>query len=154
MNIIDYLFQLGYPGLLIISFLSASFVPLGSEVFIIAMPGLGFNVPFTLAVATTGHYLGALTNYYIGKKGGHYLLIQKLNFNPRHLDLVGSWIDRWGEPILVLSWLPIIGDPLAGIAGLFHINLWKFSFWIILGKALRNLVILGIGDMLWKVFLG
>ena len=37
----DFLFSLGYFGLFIISFLSASLVPLASEFFVLGMPPLG-----------------------------------------------------------------------------------------------------------------
>ena len=73
-HMIDFIFSLGYLGLFIISFLAASLIPLSSELFVLGMPVLGYNIWLVAVVATLGNFFGALLNYYVGKKGSDLCL--------------------------------------------------------------------------------
>jgi membrane protein YqaA with SNARE-associated domain len=70
----NLVFQSGYFGLFIVSFLAATLLPLGSEFFVATMTVSGYNVWLIFAVATTGNTLGSITNYYIGKLGTNFIL--------------------------------------------------------------------------------
>jgi len=50
-------------------------------------------------------------------------------------------IQRWGAPALLLSWLPIIGDPLCVAAGWLKTNPWLSLFYISVGKFLRYAIL-------------
>ena len=50
-------------------------------------------------------------------------------------------MSRWGRPVLILSWVPLIGDALVAAAGVARMPLVPFSFWVILGKALRYMAV-------------
>jgi membrane protein YqaA with SNARE-associated domain len=49
---------------------------------------------------------------------------------------------KWGSPILFFTWIPIIGDPLTVVAGVFKLNLYIFIFWVVLGKAFRYFLVI------------
>jgi len=123
--------QAGLAGLLLVSFLSATLLPGGSELVLLA---LVMRHPeqtaaaFTLA--TLGNTLGGLSSYLIGR------LI------PQKKQLKGlSVMQRWGSPALLLSWVPLIGDPLCVAAGWLRLNpLWSLLF-IAVGKFARYWVI-------------
>ena len=49
---------------------------------------------------------------------------------------------RWGSPILFFAWLPIVGDPLTVAAGVLRVNIYLFTFWVVLGKAFRYFILI------------
>ena len=46
-------------------------------------------------------------------------------------------IRRWGSPLLLLSWLPLVGDPLCVAAGWAGVRLLPATLFITLGKGAR-----------------
>jgi len=54
------------------------------------------------------------------------------------------WVQRFGAPILLLSWLPLIGDPLCAMAGWLRLPWRACLFFIVLGKFARYLVLAGL----------
>ncbi|MCG8092638.1 MAG: hypothetical protein JAZ17_03250 [Candidatus Thiodiazotropha endolucinida] len=57
-------------------------------------------------------------------------------------------VKRYGTPILLFSWLPVIGDPLCLAAGWSGVRLLPATLLIGLGKALRYGVLVGAMDSL------
>ena len=113
------------------SFLAATLLPGGSEAVFFALLRLNpEQLWLLLAVATLGNTLGGLSSYLIGR------LI------PQHKPLKGlDMVRRWGSPVLLLSWVPLIGDPLCVAAGWLRLNpLWSLLF-IACGKFARYWVI-------------
>jgi membrane protein YqaA with SNARE-associated domain len=148
----DFIFNLGYFGLFLISFLSASLLPLASEFFVVGMPPLGYNVWGVIAVATAGSYTGSLVNYAVGKKGTDFVLGRYVKINPKTWARAERFYERWGPVALFFSWVPFIGDPLTAVAGALNMHLGIFSFWVLFGKSLRYLVLLGIASRFLKMF--
>ncbi|MBN1333973.1 MAG: DedA family protein [Synergistales bacterium] len=139
----DLLFHSGYLGLFGVSFLAATLVPLGSEIFVALMTVSGYEPLLIFTVATTGNTLGSITNYYVGKLGRNFLLSPYINFGSEKLQKAEKMYRKWGAPILSLAWIPIVGDPLTVIAGVFNLDLPIFTFWVFLGKSFRySLVIM------------
>lgn len=141
--------QFGYLGLFIISMVAASIIPLSSEVVVLAMPAMGFNVWMVGIVATVGNFAGALTVFYMGKKGTEYLLERYPRLEGDRLKQAETWFKRWGPPVLLLAGLPVIGDPICLVAGSLHMNIWTFSIWTFFGKGWRYVLLLG----LWQTIL-
>lgn len=113
------------------SFLAATLLPGGSEVVLFGVlklhPG---QLWAALAVATLGNTLGGMSSYLIGR------LI------PANKPLKGlGTVQRWGSPALLLSWVPLLGDPLCVAAGWLRLNAWWSALFIALGKFLRYWVI-------------
>ena len=85
-----------------------------------------------LFFASFGNILAIITNYFLG-----YLLYEKT-----HKKLLDSKVgkkaleygERYGYVALFLSWLPIIGDPITLVAGLFRLN---FFYFLLIGASLR-----------------
>lgn len=109
------------------SFLAATLLPGGSEAVLFGVlhyqpaqfwPALG--------VATLGNTLGALTSYGIGR------------VIPPGKPLKGlDAVQRYGSPVLLLSWVPILGDPLCVAAGWLRLNVWSATLFIAVGKFAR-----------------
>ncbi len=136
--------QTGYFGLFAVSYLSATLLPFASELFVIAMPRLGFNSLLVVIFATLGSFLGSLTNYYIGLKGTDFLLSRYVQVKPESRARAEAFFQRWGPIALFFSWVPLIGDPLTAVAGGLHVDLRVFSFWVLLGKTLRTVALVGL----------
>ncbi len=132
----------GYFGLFIVSFLAATLLPLGSEIFVATMAVSGYNGWLIFAVATTGNTLGSITNYYIGKLGTNFIFSRYIKVDSETREKSEQLYQKWGSPILFFAWVPIIGDPLTVVAGIFKLNLYIFIFWVVLGKALRYFLVI------------
>ena len=65
----DYFVELGYLGLFIASFLTATLVPLSPEVVLGILIAKGFNLQLCIVIACMGNWLGGVTTYYIGRIG-------------------------------------------------------------------------------------
>jgi membrane protein YqaA with SNARE-associated domain len=109
------------------SFLAATLLPGGSEIVLYAVlklhPGMLWPA---LGVATLGNTLGGMSSYLIGR------LI------PARKDLSGlATVRRFGTPALLLSWVPILGDPLCVAAGWLRLDPWLSALFIGLGKLAR-----------------
>ncbi|MEM7335507.1 MAG: YqaA family protein [Chloroflexota bacterium] len=150
--LLDFLFQLGYLGLFMISLLAASILPLSSEIFVLAMPPLGYNIWLVGIVATLGNYAGALTNYYLGLKGTDLAIGRWFEIKPEQWTRAANFYERWGPVALFFSWVPFIGDPLTAVAGAFKMHMGTFTFWVILGKGLRYVVLLGFAEQITNWF--
>jgi len=149
---LDFFFQLGYFGLFIVSFLGASLVPLATEAFVLGMPGLGYNVWIVTLIAVIGNYLGNLFNYYVGMKGTDFVLSRYVKIKEETWQRAERMYERWGPIALFFSWVPIIGDPLTAVAGALHLDLGTFTFWVLLGKVVRYVLLLGIANPFLNLF--
>ena len=116
------------------SFLAATLLPGGSE-FVLAGVLSAYPQQFwpALAIATLGNTLGGMSSYLIGR------------IIPQRAELKGlKWVQRYGSPVLLASWVPIIGDPLCVAAGWLRINPWLSALFMAIGKFARYLAIAAI----------
>ena len=62
----EWLLNLGYPGLFIGTFLSGTVLPMSSDVLLVGMLAAGADPVACLLLATVGNWLGAMTSYWLG----------------------------------------------------------------------------------------
>ncbi len=127
-----------YLSLFIIAFLSATLLPLGSEALLIYDISEGYSLLLLWSVATVGNTLGAILNYIIGHKGETYLQ-NKGHLSHAKMTKAKTIFSKYGGWTLLLSWLPIIGDPLTFIAGVFAYPFRYFVLIVFIAKGLRYL---------------
>ncbi len=122
------------------AFVSATLFPLPSEGALIAF-GRAFpgEIVLAVAVATVGNTLGGLTTYLLGRFSGRFIQ-KKGHFAPQVL----ATIARVGPASLLLSWLPLVGDLLCGLAGWLKLSWWQCALWMALGKGARYAIVAGI----------
>lgn len=141
----DFLYSLftapNLPLLFVLSFLAATILPLGSEWLVIIMVVQGFRIQDVVITATAGNYLGACTTYLIGIWGAHFVIRNILRIDEIQLVRVDKLYNKYGKLSLLLSWLPVIGDPLCLIAGIFRINFLHFSVLVFVGKFFRYAIL-------------
>jgi len=131
----------GLWGLFLSAFISATLFPGGSEVVLGALAAQRQHDPWLLlAIATTANTLGAVTTWLLG-----YLLARRLPPESHLSDSQRRAVERvrkWGSPILLLSWLPVAGDPLCFAAGYLRLPFVASLVFMAFGKAARYAAIL------------
>lgn len=145
----DLIVQFGYVGLFVISFLAATVIPFSTEVAVLGMPLLGFDGWSVAGVATAGNFLGSMTGYFAGLYGSDFIFSRYFDAKPERVERAQRWFQQYGAPTLFLTWVPFIGDLLPVVAGTLGLNGWVTSFWVLLGKGVRYLVLLGVAGFLW-----
>lgn len=133
--------ELGYPALFFLSFLAATVLPLGSEWLLVAMVAGAFDPTSSVLVATAGNTLGACTTYAIGLWGGAYLIHRVLRMDEASQTKAHRYYAKWGQWSLLLSWVPVIGDPLCLIGGIAGVRFPLFLLFILIGKFSRYAVL-------------
>lgn len=129
-----------YLSLLFIAFLSGSLLPLGSEGLLIYDIKSGYSIFWLLLFATIGNVLGAILNYYLGLKGEEFLLQKGYMSYPTFIKAKDRF-KKFGSFALLISFMPIIGDPLTFIAGALKYNFKWFLILVTISKAIRYLFI-------------
>ena len=102
--------------------------------------GHDYNLGVLLGIATLGNTLGGMSTWLLG-----WLLARRYPLDqPRQAkqQRAIAQLKKWGTPLLLLSWLPVLGDPLCFAAGWMRMNGWLAALFICAGKAARYVVIL------------
>lgn len=118
-------------GLFASAFLSATLLPGNSEAALAALLHFRPNLlVWAVVLATLGNTLGGLTTVWLARR------------LPEAPDgRMVRWARRFGVMSLALSWLPVVGDGLCALAGWLRWRWLPVACWILLGKALRYLVL-------------
>jgi membrane protein YqaA with SNARE-associated domain len=131
-----------YISIFFLSFLAATIILFSSEVGLFSYMAVGkFNNELLLIFASLGNILGSCVNYILG------LYIIKLKtkswfpFKDNQILKATNWFNRFGVYSLFFAFLPIVGDPLTLIAGMFRVSFIKFIILVSFGKILRYLLI-------------
>lgn len=111
-------------GLFLSAFLAATILPFSSEVALVGAVELGMGKHDALVYASLGNCLAVLVNYLLG-----YFLYQIMH-DRIQASKTGTKayaiLHKYGYFALVLSPLPIIGDPITIVAGLIRLNIFWF----------------------------
>lgn len=130
-------FLLAYGGLFVWSFLAATLLPLGSEVALVVLVRAEGRWVMPVLVATAGNYCGACTTYWLGRRTARAVTDRRRRTSKKDEGRAGALLARYGSPVLLLSWVPVIGDALVALAGAGGVSFRAFSLWAALGKTLR-----------------
>ena len=134
---------MGMPDLWLLfssSFLSATLLPGGSEVNLVYLLGTTETTAATLiAVATLGNTLGGFTNYGLGALAARGIRISY--FEKEHRQSALDKVRRHGSWVLLLAWVPFLGDPLCLAAGYVRTRFWETLAFMAIGKCLRYVVL-------------
>ena len=125
------------------SFLAATIIPAQSEMVLVATYlSAKYSVILLLVIATLGNVLGSVANYFLG----FYLIKFKgrkwFPASEEKIVQYGKLYQKWGVFSLLLAWVPIIGDPLTLVAGVFKANIWLFLLLVTIGKFSRYLILI------------
>jgi membrane protein YqaA with SNARE-associated domain len=119
-------------GLAVSAFTSATILPGNSEVVLAAFL---YKWPDwlwpALLLATLANSAGSITSLWLGRRAPRKELSPRLE----------GWFARYGPAVLLLSWVPLIGDALPLAAGWLRLPWLASIVWLTAGKALRYLVL-------------
>lgn len=127
----------GYGILFAAAFGAATLLPLQSEAFLVALLWEGYPAVCLVAVAATGNVLGSIVNWILGRQ---FERLRERRWFPKEgaaLTRARRWYERYGRWTLLLSWLPVVGDPLTLVAGGMRERLSVFIALVTLAKAGR-----------------
>ncbi len=127
----------GLPALFCLSFLAATILPIGSEWLLVLLVIQGRSPVYVVMTASIGNFLGACTTYCLGLWGSDFLVRSVLRTTEKQMKRAQRLYKKFGTWSLLLSWLPVIGDPLCLLAGLFKVGFQRFSFLVFIGKFAR-----------------
>lgn len=144
--------KIGLSAIFIVSLVSATLLPLGSEPVVLAYVSVAPTM-FWVAVfvATIGNTVGGSISYWMGF-GASKAYDKWLETHPHDEDstenygrktggrwhnLINSWLQKLGPKALLLSWLPLVGDPLCALAGWVRLPFGPSVFYMAIGKFLR-----------------
>ncbi|MFK5882049.1 MAG: YqaA family protein [Sulfurospirillum sp.] len=121
---------------------AATLLPGGSEAFFLyklnESPEL---IYISLFVASTGNTLGSFINYLLGKYLREFSL-KKSYFKQNSIQKATKLFEKYGFISLLLSWTPIIGDPITFVAGILRYNWQKFLIIVFIAKFIRYAILM------------
>lgn len=140
----------GLPTLFVVSLLSSTILPMGSEPALLGLVKLNPDLFWmALLVATVGNTAGGAISYWMG-------LGAKKTFAAEKETRWFSWLQFFGPKTLLLSWLPVIGDPLCAVAGWLKMPFLPCVAYMAIGKFLRYLILtellMRVPDHFWQMF--
>jgi membrane protein YqaA with SNARE-associated domain len=141
--------EVGLTSVFLVSLLSATLLPMASVPFVYGLIQLNPELFWpALLVATAGNTAGGAITYAMGY--GAERAYARLN-SPAGATAASKtgqqralqWLRRWGPRACLLSWLPVVGDPLCGVAGWLRLPFWPCVAYMAVGKFLRYLFYTG-----------
>lgn len=127
--------QYSLGAVFVVSFISATLLPMGSEPVVFGLVQLNPTLfwPVVL-VATVGNTLGGAVTWWMGL--GAHQLADRLGHSRLHARAL-NWLQRLGPKACLLAWLPLVGDPLCAVAGWLKLPFWPCLVYMALGKFTR-----------------
>ena len=137
--------RFGLSTVFIVSFVSATLLPVGSEPAVFGLVKINPSLFWpAIGIATIGNTLGGAVSWGMGY--GAHQLVDRYRHSPSHLRAL-RWLERLGPRACLLSWLPLVGDPLCAVAGWLRLAFWPCILYMAIGKFLRYLVMTAL--LLW-----
>ncbi len=131
----------GLLTLFIVAFVSATLLPMGSEPALLGLVKLNPDMLWPgIVVATLGNTLGGMVDWWMGY--GTHKAVDRWKHSSVHVRAL-AWLERLGPKACLLSWLPLVGDPLCAVAGWLRLPFWPCAAWMAVGKFLRYLMMTG-----------
>jgi len=152
--------RVGLSAIFVVSLVSATLLPLGSEPALFGYVKLAPHMFWpAVLVATLGNTLGGAVSYAMGlgaekgyerwrEKHGHAAAqARRAKAAGRWHAQISRWVHRLGPSALFFSWLPVVGDPLCVVAGWLRLPFWPSLCFMALGKFLRYVAMTAV--LLW-----
>ncbi|MBZ9789395.1 DedA family protein [Rhizobium sp. 3T7] len=131
-----------YAGLFLAALAAATIFPMQSEAGLVALiVTKQYPVLALIAVATVGNVLGSIVNWLLGVGIEHLRDKRWFPVSQPALDKAQRWYRRYGKWSLLLSWMPVIGDPITIVAGVLREPFPMFLLLVTIAKTVRYAVL-------------
>lgn len=142
--------EVGLGAIFMIAFVSATLLPMGSEPAVFGLVKLQPELFWpAIGVATLANTLGGALTWWMGLAARQ--AADRVRHDPSQAPALHpghdkpadhralQWLQRYGAPACLLSWLPIVGDPLCAVAGWLRLPFWPCVLYMGIGKFMRYL---------------
>jgi membrane protein YqaA with SNARE-associated domain len=128
--------KFGLSTVFVVSLVSATLLPLGSEPAVFGLVKLNPSMFWpAVLVATAGNTIGGAISWWLGY-GAERAYEHVKHRKPSELRAL-QWLHRFGPKACLLSWLPVVGDPLCAVAGWLRLPFWPCVAYMAVGKFAR-----------------
>ena len=128
----------GLSTVFVVAVVSATLLPLGSEFAVIGLVKLNPELFWpAVFVATVGNTLGGMITWWMGY--GAELAYERVAHKRAQVKAL-QYLERFGPKACLLSWLPVVGDPLCAVAGWLKMPFWPCTMYMAIGKFGRYVV--------------
>jgi membrane protein YqaA with SNARE-associated domain len=135
----------GYAGLFWASLLAATILPFQSEVVLFGMLLTDrYGVVPLVLVASVGNILGSIVNYVLGRGLARFEDRPWFPADRVKIARAEAWYHAYGRWSLLLSWVPVIGDPLTIVAGVLRESFPVFLLLVSIAKVARYVAVAAI----------
>lgn len=139
--------EFGLSTVFVVAFVSATLLPLGSEPVVFGLVKLdGAMFWPAVLVATAGNTVGGAVSWWMGY--GAERAYERIRHKPHEVRVL-KWLERFGAKACLLSWLPVVGDPLCAVAGWLRLPFWPCVAYMAVGKFARYLTMTSV--LLWMM---
>jgi membrane protein YqaA with SNARE-associated domain len=130
--------QHGLSTVFVVAFISATLLPMGSEPVLFGLVKLNPELFWpAILVATSGNTLGGMFSWWMG--WGTHKAVDRLR--PATSDKQAlKWLEKLGPKACLLSWLPVVGDPICALSGWLKMPFWPCTLYMAIGKFFRYLI--------------
>ena len=136
------MFWVIYLSLFVISFLAATILPFSSELTLAGLIATSnYGNLLLLIAASFGNVLGSVVNWALGFYSRNLTTKKWFPFKDKQIENSSKWFGKIGKWSLLFAWVPIIGDPLTLVAGLFRVKFLEFLLLVTIGKVSRYFLI-------------
>ena len=119
----------------VVSFVSATLLPMGSEPVVFGLVQLNPELFWpVILVATLGNTLGGTVSWWMGL--ATHQAVDRHRQSAYHVRAL-HWLEGLGAKACLLAWLPLVGDPLCAVAGWLRLPFWPCLVYMAIGKLVR-----------------
>jgi membrane protein YqaA with SNARE-associated domain len=145
-----WILNIGLGALFLAGFVASTLLPGGSEPLLMvylaqqAPVALWPQAALVVLVMGVGNTLGGVATYGMGR-GGRYVfkrLRQEVDEQRSSHRKAKGWLERWGPWALLMSWVPIVGDPLCLAAGAMKLSFGRCVVAMVIGKFARYVMLI------------
>lgn len=137
--------EYGLSTVFVVSFISATLLPMGSEPVVFGLVKLNPALFWpAILVATVGNTLGGAVDWWLGY--GAHKVADRYSKSSHHVRAL-QWLEKLGPKACLLAWLPAVGDPLCAVAGWLKLPFWPCVAYMAIGKFARY--VLMTGTLVW-----
>ena len=128
--------------LFLVAFGAATLLPLQSEAVLLGSLALNhYSAWILIGIASLGNILGSCVNWWLGIRLERFKHKKRFPFSSIQIEKAQQHYQKYGSWSLLLSWVPIIGDPITLIAGILKEKFWKFFVIVSIAKTGRYIFI-------------
>ena len=130
----------------VVALISATLLPMGSEPAVFGLVKLNPELFWpAVLVATAGNTAGGAISWWMGY--GAERAYEKVRHRPPSEVRAIAWLQKFGPKACLLSWLPVVGDPLCAVAGWLRLPFWPCVAYMAVGKFARYVTMTAL--LLW-----